>query len=156
VVNYLEAVMANPNLSSGSIRLETSSARPRTSSNLNGTEPFRIGIGNASNLASSVVRNTMPRVPGTAALSASLSEAAGNLHGHSGLSASATLGGQSAGVGAGIDGDLGSLQEQMFRNNEQLFAQQLSVSLETNRVTAQSAVAKAWSDAQKSIVANIK
>lgn len=139
------------NLPQGSIRLNTSIATPRTSSNFTATEGFRHGLGNVSGMAGSVVRNTLPRVPGTAALSASLSETAANLStGGGGLRNSGLPG------TAGIDTDLQSLQDEMYRKNQELIMQQVKVGQETTAIGAQSAITKAWQDVQKNIISNIK
>lgn len=138
----------NPN---GNLRINKGVSQPRTSSNQTFQEKFRAGMKNGIDLTNSALRQVTKPIPGSAALSATLSDAAKNLGG------SSRLDGGTAGLAtATADGDMGALQDAMARKNEDLLAQQMRVSMETTTYTTQSNILKAYFDASRAIGSNIR
>jgi len=134
----------------GSLRLNTGISKQRTSSNGSFQDHFRGGMRTGINLANNAVRQVLRPLPGSAALSASLSDAAANLN------TSSRLDGASSTTGATLDGDMGSLQNEMVANNEQMLEQQLRVSQITTSYSTRSYILKAMFDALKTIGSNIR
>lgn len=149
----------------GSVRVNTRASQPRSSSNLSFQDQFRSGLKTGIDLTNSAVRQIARPIPGSAAVSASLSEAARSLGGPSsvsGLSGSvggslgSSLGGSAgSGMGSGSD-DMGSLQDEMYKNNNDLLDKQLRISLETTTMTTKSNLMKAYFDAAKTIGSNLR
>jgi hypothetical protein len=134
----------------GSLRIHTRASQPRTSSNHTFQEQFRHGLKSGVDLTNSALRQVAKPIPGSAALSATLSDAARNLSEGNKLD-----GGLSNGAING-DGDMSSLQEDMARNNQELLTQQIRVAYETTTSTTKSNMVKAIFDALKSIGSNIR
>jgi hypothetical protein len=136
----------------GSVRINTTTSQPRTSSNNTFQEHFRSGIGSGLNLANSALKQIAKPIPGGAALSASLSDAARSLSINNkfegGLSAS------SANIAP--DSDPASLQDEMLRTNEDMLEQQMRVAQITTSYSTRSYILKALFDALKTIGSNIR
>lgn len=133
----------------GSLRINTRSTMPRTSSNTTFQEQFRSGLKSGIDLTNSALKNVAKPIPGSAALSASLSDAARNLSGGSRLDGGISSGGA-------LDGDMNSLQDEMFKNNQDMLEQQVRVSQMTTVFNAKSNIIKAMYDALKNIGSNIR
>ena len=147
-----------------SVRVHTRASQPRTSSNLSFQEQFRSGLKTGIDLTNSAVRQIARPIPGSAAISASLSDAARSLAGPSSVGGpnmnissgvASVSGGLGGGGGSGPD-DMGSLQDEMFKNNNDLLDKQLQVSQFTTTVMAKSNLMKAYFDALKAIGANLR
>lgn len=136
--------------SNGSLRIHTRASERRTSSNKTFQEQFRSGLGSGIDLANSALRQVAKPIPGSAALSASLSDAARNLSSSSKLSSSMNSSGVSS------DSDPSSLQDEMVRNNQDLLEQQLQVSQATTSFTIRSQLIRAYFEASKTIGSNIR
>ena len=139
--------------SSGSLRIHTRASERRTSSNKTFQEQFRSGIGGGLDVVNSALRHVAKPIPGSAALSASLSDAARNLSGASRLDGgdvSASLGGTS------LDADPASLQDEMLRTNQDMLEKQMRVSQITTTYSTRSYILKAMFDALKTIGSNIR
>lgn len=134
----------------GSLRIHTSASQPRTSSNRTFQEQFRGGLGQSIDLTSSALRQIAKPIPGSAALSASLSDAARSLAGSSRLDSSGNV------AHAATNGDMDSLQNEMVRNNQELLEQQVRVGQITTTAQVQSNTVKAYFDAAKGIGSNIR
>lgn len=148
--------MPNPidnHLNLGSLRMNTRASQPRSSSNQSFQEKFRSGLKTGIDVTNSAVRHVARPIPGSAALSASLSDAARSLGGPSSMGgASASLGGGSVG---GTD-DMGSLQDEMLKSNNDMLDKQLQVSQFVTSVTTRSYLIKSYFDALKTIGSNIR
>lgn len=145
----LKVITNNP--SNGSLRVHTRASQPRTSSNRSFQDQFRGGLRAGVDLTNSAVRQVLRPIPGSAALSASLSDAAANLGGASRLDGAAA-----ANTNAAIDGDMNSLQDEMVKNNHEMLEQQLKVSQITTSYSTRSYIVKAMFDALKTIGSNIR
>ncbi|HXW53711.1 MAG TPA: hypothetical protein VEL47_06370 [Myxococcota bacterium] len=136
--------------SNGSLRINTRSNQPRTSSNRTFQEQFRAGLKSGIDLTNSAFRQVAKPIPGSAALSATISDAARSLNGGSKLdsfSSSATNPG---------DGDINSLQDEMVQNNQDLLEKQVHVAQITTTYNARSNIVKAMFDTLKNIGSNIR
>jgi hypothetical protein len=138
--------------SNGSLRIHTRASQPRSSSNETFQEQFRSGIKNGIDLTNSALRQVAKPIPGSAALSASLSDAARNLGGASKLDTSISANSASS----TLDGDPASLQDEMLRNNQDMLEQQMRVSQITTSFSTRSYILKAMFDALKTIGSNIR
>lgn len=143
--------------SNGSMRIHTRANQARTSANDTFQQQFKKGLGQGIGLTNSALRQVAQPIPGSAALSASLNDAARSLNGPS------SLGGLSSGGGSGgisstsaLDGDMGSLQDEMLRNNQDMLEQQVRVSKITTEYSTRSYILKAMFDALKTIGSNIR
>ena len=134
----------------GSLRIHTRANQLRTSSNHTFHEKIRHGVGSGINFANSALQRVGARVPGTPALSATLSDAARSLSGPS------SVDGISSGVNATSDGDMGTLQSEMLRNNQEMLEQQVQVSRITTEYSTRSYILKAMFDSLKTIGSNIR
>ena len=142
--------MLNGLSSNGSMRINTRLAQPKTSSNRTFQEQFRAGLKNGVDVTNSAFRQVAKPIPGSAALSATISDAARNLSGASKLEDLNSIATAPAG-----DGDINSLQDEMLRNNQDMLEQQMRVSLMTTTFTTRSNTIKAWFDALRQIGSNI-
>lgn len=138
----------------GSVRVNTRASQPRSSSNQSFQDQFRSGLKTGIDLSNSAVRQIARPIPGSAAISASLSEAARGLAGPS--SVSGGLSGALGGSGGAASDDMGSLQDEMYKNNNDLLDKQLRISLETTTMTTKSNLMKAYFDAAKTIGSNLR
>lgn len=136
----------------GSLRVHTRANQPRTSSNKTFQDQFRGGLRSGVDLTNSALRQVGKPIPGSAALSASLSDAAQSLSQPSSLDGS----GKGLSSSASVNGDMDSLQNEMVRNNQELLEQQVKVSHMSTVYNAQSNLIKAYHDAQKNIAANLR
>lgn len=134
----------------GSLRIHSRANQPRTSSNKSFQEQFRSGLGSGINLTNSALRQVAKPIPGSAALSASLSDAARSLAGPSSVDGASNIS-----VNAS-EGDMGSLQSEMLRNNQDMLEQQVQVSRITTEYSTRSYILKAMFDALKTIGSNIR
>lgn|GEM_PF-2415857 len=141
----------NNNPSNGALRIHTRASQPRTSSNLSFQDQFRGGLRAGVDLTNSAVKQVLRPIPGSAALSASLSDAAANLGSASKLDASSA-----ANSNVSLDGDMNSLQDEMVKNNHEMLEQQLRVSQITTSYSTRSYTIKAMFDALKTIGSNIR
>lgn len=141
----------NGTSSNGSLRVHTRASQPRTSSNQTFQEKFRSGLGSGINLTNSALRQVAKPMPGSAALSATLSDAARNLTGASKLDGSG-----SAMTNASVDGDMGTLQDEMLRNNQDMLEQQMRVAQITTAYSVKTNTLKAHTDTAKTIISNIR
>jgi len=139
----------------GSVRVNTRASQPRSSSNQSFQDQFRSGLKTGMDLTNGAVRQIAGPIPGSAAISASLSEAARGLAGPSSVSGglSGSLGSSGA---SGASDDMGSLQDEMYKNNNDLLDKQLRISLETTTMTTKSNLMKAYFDAAKTIGSNLR
>jgi len=139
--------------------VNTRASQPRSSSNQSFQDQFRSGLKTGIDLTNSAVRQIARPIPGSAAVSASLSEAARSLGAPSSVSGglASSLGGITGtnSVGTGTD-DMGSLQDEMYKNNNDLLDKQLRISLETTTMTTKSNLMKAYFDAAKTIGSNLR
>ena len=140
----------------GSVRVNTRASQPRSSSNQSFQDQFRSGLKTGIDLTNSAVRQIARPIPGSAAVSASLSEAARSLGAPSSVSGglASSLGGIT-GTSASPD-DMGSLQDEMYKNNNDLLDKQLRISLETTTMTTKSNLMKADFDSAKTIGSNLR
>ncbi len=139
---------------SGSLRIHTKASQPRTSSNQSFQDKFRSGLRSGVDLTNSAVRQVVRPIPGSAALSASLSDAAMSLDGPSKLN---SLGSSSiASSSTSPDGDINSLQDEMVKRNQDMLEQQMRVSQITTFYNAKSNLLKALFDVLKTIGSNIR
>lgn len=136
--------------STGSVRINTRSTQPRTSSNRTFQEQFRGGLKGGVDMTNNALRYVGKSIPGTAALSATLSDAARNLGSGSRLDSMGSV------AGSVSDGDSGSLQDEMLRNNHEMLEQQMRISQITTSYSTRSYILKAMFDALKTIGSNIR
>lgn len=136
--------------SNGSLRINTRATQPKTSSNRTFQEQFRSGLKSGIDLTNSALRQVAKPIPGSAALSSTLSDAARSLSGGSKLDNTSSLSANP------IDGDMGSLQDEMLRNNQDMLEQQMRVSQITTSYSTRSYILKAMFDTLKSIGSNIR
>lgn len=134
----------------GTLRMHTRTSEPRTSSNKTFLESFRSGLGSGIDLTNSALRQVAKPIPGSAALSASISQAALSLNSGSRLDSPAVT------TATSIDGDMGTLQDEMLRNNQDMLEQQMRVSQITTSYSTRSYILKAMFDALKTIGSNIR
>lgn len=139
---------------SGSLRVHTRATQPRSSSNQTFQEQFRSGLKSGIDLTNSALRQVGKPIPGSAALSATLSDAARSLSSGSRLDGS--LGATNVSTSTATDGDMGSLQDEMLRNNQDMLEQQMRVSQITTSYSTRSYILKAMFDALKTIGSNIR
>lgn len=132
----------------GSFRVNTRTAQPRSSSNKTFQEQFRSGLGNGLDVANSAFKMLTKPIPGAASLSATLSNAARGLAGPSGLGEPLS--------NSLIDPDGNSLQGEVLKNNQDLLEQQLRVSQITTSFSTRSNILKALFDTLKTIGSNIR
>ncbi|HXW60285.1 MAG TPA: hypothetical protein VEK06_01985 [Myxococcota bacterium] len=138
-------------LRNGSLRVHTRASQSATSSNPSFQKYIRNGLGTGLNLTNSATRQVLRPLPGSAAISASLSDAAAKLSGPS------SLGGENAAFGSsGIDGDTGSLQDELLRNNNEMLETQMRVLQATTSINTRSNIVKAMYDTLKTIGSNIR
>jgi hypothetical protein len=146
----------NNQVNHGSVRVNTRASQPRSSSNADFPELLRQGLKQGLDVTHTAVRHVTRPIPGSAAISASISEAARSLGGPSGLSGSSSLAsGSVGGFGSGSD-DMGSLQDEMLKNNNDMLDKQLQVSQYVTGVTTRSYLIKAYFDALKTIGSNLR
>lgn len=146
MTNLINGISTN-----GSMRINTRASQPRTSSNKTFQEQFRSGLKNGIELSNNTLKAVGRPIPGSAALSATLSDAARSLAGASKLDGISTdL------ANASVDGDINSLQDEMLRNNQDMLEQQLRVSQITTNYSTRSYIMKAMFDALKTIGSNIR
>lgn len=128
-----------------SLRITTRTNQPRTSSNKTFQEQFTRGADKTLNL----VRSAIHKIPGTAALSASLA------HGSSGLS---TLSKLESLDGSSLDKTLGgdSIQDEMIKTSQELLARQVEVAQATTLINAESGVIKLIVETKKQIIGNFR
>lgn len=145
-------VMVNINggINSSALRMNTKASQPRTSSNRSFQDQFRSGLRGGIDLGNSAIRQVIRPLPGSAALSASLSQAAASLDGASGLNSNLDVG------AANLDGSTNSLQDEMLKNNQEMLEQQMRVSQITTSFSTRSYIVKAMFDALKTIGSNIR
>lgn len=135
----------------GSLRVNTSTSQPRTSSNYTFQEHFKNGISGGLNLANSALKQIAKPIPGSAALSASLSDAARSLSIDNNKFDNSV-----ASNNISLDSDPSSLQDEMLRTNEDMLQQQMRVAQITTSYSTRSYIMKALFDALKTIGANIR
>ena len=140
------------NLRNGSFRIHTRKSQSRTSSNTSFQDRFRSGLGTGVNVTNNALRQALRPIPGSAALSASLSDAAASLNGPSSLS---NIGSSSSG-GIGVDGDMNSLQDEMLKSNNDMLDTQMRVLHATTSINTRSHIVKAMYDTLKTIGSNIR
>lgn len=149
----------------GSLRINSRATQGRSSSNLAFKDSFRAGIKNGIEVTNSAIKQFGPALPGSAALTASLSDAARQLNsgsrldGVAGAAAGAVVGGTVSGASVGpIAGetDFASMQEQMSASNREMLAMQYQMAEESNKFTTASNVIKVRSDTNKTIGSNIR
>lgn len=141
------------NISNGSIRINTRASQPRTSSNSSFQDKFRAGLSTGVNATNSALQHVIRPIPGSAALTATLSNAAANLNSPS------SLNNTSAGGAPGtlsLDGDMGSLQDEMLRSNNEMLDTQMRVLHATTSINTRSHIVKAMYDTLKTIGSNIR
>jgi hypothetical protein len=136
--------------SNGSLRINTSTSQPRTSSNRTSPEQFRNVISQGIDVTGTALRHIAKPIPGSAALSASLNDAARSLAGSSRLESSG------AGTPAATSGDMDSLTNEMARNNQELIEQQIRVGQITTDAQVKTNSWKAYFDTAKNIGSNIR
>lgn len=135
----------------GSLRVHTRASQLPTSSNQSFQKHLRNGLGTGVNLTNTAVRRALGPIPGSAALSASLSEAAST------LSSSSSLGGINASSGgSGVDADSSTLQDELLKNNNEMLETQMRVLHATTSINTQSNIVKAMYDTLKTIGSNIR
>jgi hypothetical protein len=139
--------------SNGSLRIHTRATQPRTSSNRTFQEQFRSGLKDSIDLTSSALKQVAKPILGSAALSATFSDAARNLNVGNKLD---SLTSASALTSPNLDGDMNSLQDDMVRNNQDMLEQQMRVSQITTSFSTRSYILKAMFDALKTIGSNIR
>jgi hypothetical protein len=105
---------------------------------------MRSGLKTSIDMTNNAIRPLIRPIPGSAALTASLSDAARS------LGSSQLDGGTIAGD------DMGSLQEEMLKNNNDMLDKQLQVSQFVTSVTTRSYLIKAYFDALKTIGSNLR
>lgn len=138
-------------LHKGSIRVNTRASQPRTSSNQSFQEKFRSSVGAGLNLTNNAMARVLRPLPGSAALTASLSDAA------SSLSSSSSLSGMNNDLTSRLqDNDTGSLQDEMLKNNNDLLETQMRVLHATTAMNTRSHIVKAMYDTLKTIGSNIR
>ena len=148
--------MTNPidnHMNLGSLRMNTRASQPRSSSNQSFQEKFRSGLKTGIDVTNSAVRQVARPIPGSAALSASLSDAARSLGGPS------SMGGAGSSLGGGAlqgSDEMGSLQDEMLKSNNDMLDKQLQVSQFVTSVTTRSYLIKSYFDALKTIGSNIR
>lgn len=142
----------NNNPASGSLRVHTKASQPRTSSNQSFQDKFRSGLRSGIDLTNTAAKQVIRPIPGSAALSASLSSAASSLDGGSRLS---TVSPSSSGAPS-IDGDINSLQDEMVRKNHDMLEQQMKISHITTVYNMESNLIKAMFDVLKTIGSNVR
>lgn len=135
----------------GSLRVHTRASQLVTSSNQSFQKHLRNGLGTGVSLTNNAVRQVLRPIPGSAALSASLSDAASSLNSSSSLSGINTLS-----SGSGIDGDSGSLQDELLKNNNEMLETQMRVLHATTSINTRSNIVKAMYDTLKTIGSNIR
>lgn len=139
----------------GGIRVNTRANTPRTSSNSSFRESMKSGMASGVSVANSALRQVTKPIPGGPALSATINDAARNLAAPSSLSGSSSANGPDLGTNA-ADADIGSLQSEMLRNNQDMLEQQLRVSQITTDYSTRSYILKAMFDSLKTIGSNIR
>lgn len=137
--------------SNGSLRIHPRTNQFRTSFNKTFQEQFRGGVASGVNLTSSALKQVGGYIPGTAALSATLSGAARSMSGPSSVDGIA-----SSSLNTSADSDMGSLQSEMMRNNQEMLEQQVQVSRITTEYSTRSYILKAMFDSLKTIGSNIR
>jgi hypothetical protein len=134
----------------GSFRLNTRTAQPRTSSNKTFQEQFRGGLKSGIDISNSAFRQITRPIPGASSLSASISQAAQNLSGPSSLDGGTEL------ANAIVDGDAGSLQGEVLKNNQDMLEQQLKISQITTMFSTRSNILRTVFETLKTIGSNIR
>jgi hypothetical protein len=133
-----------------SLRLHTRASQSRTSSNQSFQEKFRSGLGTGVNLTNNAMRQILRPIPGSAALTASLSDAAASLN------APSSIGHINSASSTSLDGDNGALQDEMLKNNNDLLETQMRVLHMTTSINTRSHILKAMYDTLKTIGSNIR
>ncbi|MCA9507353.1 MAG: hypothetical protein KC505_02900 [Myxococcales bacterium] len=143
----------NNSSAGGSLRVHTKASQPRTSSNLSFQDKFRSGLRSGIDFGNNAIRQVIRPIPGSAALSASISDAA------SALGSASRLGGGHSSASPGvppIDGDIDSLQDEMVRKNHDMLEQQMKISHITTVYNMESNLIKAMFDVLKTIGSNVR
>src|SRR5579871_1246875 len=129
--------------SNGSLRINTRSTQTRTSSNQTFQEQFRLGLKNGIDLTNNAFQKVATPIVGSAALSATLSDAARSLTGKvGGLESSSSPLASNPG-----DGDIKSLEAEMQLHNQEMLEEQMRISQITTSYSTRSYILKAMFDA---------
>jgi hypothetical protein len=137
----------NPN---GSLRIHTNSTRPRTSSNRTFQEQFKDGLKNGISLTDSALRQVTKPIPGSAALTASLSNAANNLN------TGSKLDGSNPSLPNTPGSDINSLEEEFVHTNQELLDKQIRLAQITTVYTTESNLVKTYFDTERNIIQNMR
>lgn len=135
----------------GSLRINSGLSQLRTSSNQSFQEQFRSGIKSGVELTSSALGHVAKPIPGMAALSASLSDAARSLSTNNKLDS-----GISSSNPSTMNGETNLLEDEMVKNGQDLLREQMRVAQITTELQVKSNLVKSWTDTSKRIGENMR